>query len=205
MFKVLAVVPNWLFLGVLIGLLLSAVAAGTFLLGRWLYPDPPPSEPSRSTETRRRAEIREYLTAIGEPFAEDHFVEGYTVEFYLPKRDVAITFDGRAFIAIEASPTYAVLVEHEMPGFYLGSRLPFETPTIDFGGGEDSRADDSGALDRTRAAFAVLGLPATATERQVRVAYREKAKTAHPDQGGDREAFRQLQEAYATAREQAAS
>ncbi len=198
----LVVVPNWLFLGVLIGLLLSVVAASAFVVGRWLYPDPPLSEPSRSTETRRRAEIREYLTAIGEPFAEDHFVEGYTVEFYLPKRDVAITFDGRAFIAIEASPTYAVLIEHEMPGFYLGSRLPFETPRIDFGEGD---AGDRRTLDRSRAAFAVLGLPTNASERQVRAAYREKVKAAHPDQGGDREAFKQLQEAYATAREQAAS
>ncbi|MFC6836220.1 J domain-containing protein [Halomarina ordinaria] len=203
MYRVVVFVPNWLVLGVLVGLASSGVAAGIFLVGRHLYPDPAPATGSGSTESRRTTEIRQYLTAIGEPFAEDHFVEGHTVAFYLPKRDVAITFDARAFIAIDTSPTYAVLVEHEMPGFYIGGRLPFDTPEMNFGDGEDE--SERGAFDRTRAAFAVLGLPASASERQVKAAYREKAKATHPDQGGDPEAFKQLQEAYATARERAAS
>ncbi|WP_254537671.1 J domain-containing protein [Halomarina litorea] len=196
-----AVLPNWLFLGILIGIGLSVFVAGAFVVGRRAFPDPPSTGPRRSGETRRRAEIRQYLRAIDEPFAEDHVVAGETVEFYLPRRDVAITFDPRVFYAIErgSAYTYPVLVEHEMPGMFLGSRLPFETPDLGFGDGE---RDDE--VDRDRAAFAVLGLPASASENEVRAAYRAKVKAVHPDQGGDPDEFRQLQEAYATAREQVA-
>ncbi len=196
-----AVLPNWLFLGVLIGIGLSVFVAGAFVLGRRAFPDRPSPGPRRSGETRRRAEIRQYLRAIEEPFAEDHFVAGRTVEFYLPKRDVAITFDPRVFYAIEPSATYAVLMEHEVPGMYIGSRLPFETPDLNFG---DEGEDPEGPVGRDEAAFAVLGLPASASEGEVRAAYREKVKAVHPDQGGDPDDFKQLREAYAAAREQAA-
>jgi hypothetical protein len=196
------VLPNWLFLGVLIGIAMSLAVAGAFVVGRRAFPDRPPSGPRRSGDTRRRVEIRQYLGAIDEPFAEDHAVAGRTVEFYLPRRDVAITFDARAFYAIEAAPTYAGLVEHEMPGMYLGSRLPFETPDLDFGA---EGPEQGPTVDREEAAFAVLGLPASASEGEVRAAYREKVKAVHPDQGGDMDDFKQLQEAYAAAREQAAA
>ena len=199
---VLVVVANWLFLGVLIGVGVSALVAGTFVVGRRLYPDPPVRESvGEDTESRRRTEIREYLSLIDEPFAENHLVEGYTVDFYLPKRDVAITFDARAFLAIDedrGGRTYPILVEHELPGRGLGGRLPFETPEFDEG-----RADGP-FVGPNPAAFARLGLPTTADEEAVREAYRRRVKTVHPDQGGDPEAFRQLQEAYASAREQAA-
>lgn len=201
------VLVDWLFLGVLIGVAVSVVVAGAFLVGRRLFPDPESEAPPRRGDGRRRAEIRQYLRAIGESFAEDHPVEGHTVEFYLPQRDVAITFDARAFYGIESSSTYAVLVEHELPGVHLGSRLPFETPNLNLGSGAE-RPDpgtSGGTLDRGDAAFAVLGLPATADEREVRAAYREKVKSIHPDQGGDPDEFRQLKEAYSAAREQAAA
>ena len=206
---VLVVVANWLFLGVLIGVGVSALVAGTFVVGRRLYPDPPVRESvSEDTESRRRTEIREYLSHIGEPFAENHFVGGHTVDFYLPKRDVAITFDARAFLAIDedrTGRTYPILVEHELPGRGLGGRLPFETPEVDFGTGAFDEDGTAGPFAGSNpAAFARLGLPTTADEEQVREAYRQRVKAVHPDQGGDPEAFRQLQEAYASAREQTA-
>nr|WP_282594692.1 J domain-containing protein [Halomarina salina] len=200
--------PNWLVLGVLIGVGLSAIVAGTFVLGRHLYPDPPiRSGVGEDTESRRRTEIREYLSRIDEPFAESHFVEGHTVDFFLPKRDVAITFDARAFLDIDEARTgrtYPILVEHELPGRGLAGRLPFETPTVDFEDDVDEQATEGPFTEPNPAAFARLGLSANASEEQVRRAYRQRVKTAHPDQGGDPEAFRQLQEAYASAREQTA-
>ncbi|WP_368280321.1 DnaJ domain-containing protein [Halomarina oriensis] len=206
---VVVALPNWLFLGVLIGVALSVLVAGTFVVGGRLFPDPP-IRPGRGedTESRRRTEIREYLTHIDEPFAERHFVEGHTVDFYLPKRDVAITFDARTFLAIDTDAggrTDAVLVEHELPGVGLGGRLPFETPQVGFDDeGGDGEYGLAGRPDPNPAAFAHLGLSTNASEDEVRQAYRQRVKTVHPDQGGDPEAFRQLQEAYAAAREQAA-
>jgi outer membrane protein assembly factor BamB len=44
----------------------------------------------------------------------------------------------------------------------------------------------------------VLGVETSATTMQIRSAYREKAKRAHPDAGGDPAAFRRLLEAYQT-------
>jgi hypothetical protein len=111
---------------------------------------------------------------------------------------VAITFDPRTFYRLERSATHPVLVEHELPGVHLGSRLPFETPAVDFGPDEEEDV----APDDT--AFAVLGLPRTASEAEVRRAYREKVKEAHPDHGGDEEEFKRVREAYATARAAAA-
>jgi hypothetical protein len=199
----LAELPNWLVTGTLAGIALSALVAAVFAVGRRRYPDPihrPGSDAgAASGDSRRRTEIRQYLTAIGEPFAEDHPIDAHTVAFYLPERDVAITFDARAFYDITTGRTEAVLVEHEMPGMHLGSRLPFETPEIDFGD------DDDPGLDRGEAAFAVLGLPSTASEAEVRDAYREKVKSVHPDHGGDPEEFQRVKEAYAAAQERVAT
>jgi hypothetical protein len=193
---VLVLSSDWLFLGTLFGVVLSLVVASVFALGSYFIPDRVTSGESRSGDARRRTEIRQYLQAIDESFAEDHFIEDYTVAFYLPKRDVAITFDARAFYAIERSPTHAVLVEHEMPGIHLGSRLPFETP-------QTFQQDDQAEVNPAKAALAVLGLPSNATEQQIKEAYREKVKVVHPDMGGDPESFKQVNEAYATAREHA--
>jgi hypothetical protein len=44
--------------------------------------------------------------------------------------------------------------------------------------------------------YEVLGLPADASDADVRRAYRERAKTAHPDAGGQSAAFRRLLDAY---------
>lgn len=184
---------EWLVLGTLLGFCFTVFAAGAFLLGGRLFPTAVRQEgPYRDGETRRRTEIRQYLQAIDEPFAEDHPVEDHPVAFYLPDRDVAITFDARAYYHIERSPTYAVLVEHEMPGFQLGARLPFETPPL-----------EEALTDPTDAAFAVLGVPTGSSVEEVRAAYHRKVKEVHPDHGGDTEAFRRVREAYTTARERA--
>ncbi|RBI61138.1 molecular chaperone DnaJ [halophilic archaeon] len=185
---------DWLVLGLLLSVATAVVIAGIFLVGARLFPTPEASKASYVLgESKRRVEIRQYLRSIGEEFAEDHFVEGQHVAFYLPERDVAITFDARAYFRIEKSPTYGVLVEHEMPGIHLGDRLPFETPEL---------ADDED-VDTTQAAFAILGLSTGATLSDVKSAYRDRVKEVHPDHGGSREEFQRVREAYTTAKKHA--
>ncbi|ALV46060.1 molecular chaperone DnaJ [Arthrobacter alpinus] len=44
--------------------------------------------------------------------------------------------------------------------------------------------------------YQVLGLARTASEREVKIAYRKAARITHPDRGGDPALFRQITEAY---------
>lgn len=53
-----------------------------------------------------------------------------------------------------------------------------------FGGNQDNEYYD------------ILGIKRTATEKEIKKAYREKAMTTHPDKGGDTEEFKKLAEAY---------
>ena len=46
--------------------------------------------------------------------------------------------------------------------------------------------------------YDVLGVSRSASDADVRDAYRRKVKTTHPDAGGSAEAFREVQEAYET-------
>ncbi|MFP5312389.1 MAG: J domain-containing protein [Actinomycetes bacterium] len=46
--------------------------------------------------------------------------------------------------------------------------------------------------------YQVLRVPVTATEKEIKVAYRRAARTAHPDHGGDAATFRQVTAAYET-------
>jgi len=189
--------PHWLLQGVLLGIVLSVAVAALFYVGVRRFPGRGAAEVRETgSEARRREEIRWYLDAIDEPYAEDHVVEGQPVAFYLPERDVAITFDARAYYNIEQSPTTSVLVEHELPGIAIGTRLPFETPDISIGTGEQEQSP-------REAAYAVLGLPAGADDEEIRRAYRERIKEVHPDQGGDEEEFRRVQEAYAAVTQRA--
>ena len=192
--EVVAGLPTWLVTGALLGLAGSLLAALAFLSAGRLIPGEERAQGSRqSGEARRRTEFREYLTAIDEPYAENHPVAGQHVAFYLPRRDVAITFDPQAYYRIEGTGTAAVLAEHEMPGSVLGDRLPFETPDVDFG--EETDAEPA------HGAFAELGVPAGASAEEIDRAYRRRVKEVHPDQGGDEEAFRRVREAYTAARE----
>jgi len=194
--ELLSALPRWALVGVLVGTAASVGVAVVFVLATRMYPDTNEGGSQWSTEARRRAEIRQYLDAIGERYIENETVIGERVAFYLPHRAVAVTFDARVFYAFESTRIHAVLVEHEMPGINLGHRLPFETPTI------SPEPDHGGEFDRVRAAYAVLGLPDSADVDDVRRAYRERIKEVHPDQGGDPDEFRKVREAYDTAKQQ---
>lgn len=190
--------PEWLVLGILLGVIGSVLVAGLFVAASRLFPAQHRGRQLRDGgEERRRAEIREYLGAIDEQFAENHFVGGQDVAFYLPKRDVAITFDARAYYRIERSPTTPVLVEHEMPGVHLGQRLPFETPTVSLG------PEPEPTVDPTQQAFTELGLRQSATLEEVKAAYRTRIKQVHPDHGGDEDEFKRVREAYTLAKQHA--
>ena len=188
--------PPWLLAGVGMGAVAVVLVAGIFVAGDRLFPAPAADRGPRIDGTdRRRAEIRTYLGSIGERYVEDATVHDHTVAFYLPEREVAITFDPRAFFGMEGTDTHAILCEHEMPGHQLGRRLPFETPIR--GGREGS------ATTRVGTAFGRLGLSPTADTDEVKAAYRRRVKDVHPDHGGDSESFKRLQDAYATAKEHA--
>ena len=52
--------------------------------------------------------------------------------------------------------------------------------------------------DSLRTHYQVLGIPTTATERDIKTAYRRAARHSHPDHGGDAASFRQVTMAYET-------
>ena len=195
----LLALPQWLLVGLALGVASSVLATCLFVVADRLYPARQAHRRRHDGEHRRRAELRDYLDAIDESYAENHFVEGQHIAFYLPKRDVAITFDAGAFYRIERSGTHAVLVEHEMPGAQLGHRLPFEVPEVEFGPDPESTPEP----DPTAAAFAELGVPTDAGLDEVKAAYRRRVKETHPDQGGDEDEFKRVREAYTTAKKHA--
>ena len=193
--------PPWVLAGVALGVVASAGVALVFYFGSRLSPDreQPNGGDSGGIGARRHTEIRAYLTAIDERFHEHHAVGGVTVPFYLPARDVAVTFDAHDYFQLDGADVYAVLCEHEMPGRGLGRRLPFDVSEPDRGSHAGRSAPNQSVAD----AFAELGLPPSADADAVRDAYRERVKTAHPDRGGDEETFRRVQAAYATASDHA--
>ncbi len=200
LWDLIAWLPRWFIVGALAGLGVAVVIAGLFYVGTRLFPDRPSPGPRRTGTDRKRREIRYYLEAIGERFAEDTEIGDRVVEFYLPERDVAITFDVKTYFTVGDTETYAILVEHEMPGVHLGARLPFEVPDFEFG-----VEAENGEAETIRAAYAVLGLPTDAEASEVRRAYREQVKHVHPDRGGDRETFNRVREAYETATDHASA
>jgi hypothetical protein len=192
--------PEWLVVGIALGLASSVVVAVLFFAADRRYPTEQPDH-TDGGEERRRTEIREYLEAIGEEYVERHLVEGEEVAFYLPERDVAVTFDVGAFYRIDRSETYAVLAEHEMPGYQLGGRLPFEVPEVEFDADERGRTTEATAdRDALAAALAELGVGDDADGEEIRAAYRRRVKETHPDQGGDEDEFKRVREAYVTAK-----
>lgn len=192
------VLPAWLVVGLAIGAVVSALIAVVFYVGDRLFPPAEPAGHRVDGTQRRRAEIRRYLAGIDERFREEYVVEELTIAFYLPERDVAITFDPRVFFRLEPTDTFVVLCEDEMPAAHLGSRLPFEVP-VDAG---QPRGAPTPSV-AVAAAYDELGLQPGASPEAVRSAYRERAKQTHPDRGGSDAAFKQLQEAYTTVRNHA--
>jgi len=202
--SVLEVIPPTVLAGLALGGVFTLFATALFALGERLFPSDPVSYADEtatySSEQRRRQEIRRYLGEIGERYAEEYPLEGTgtRVAFYLPERDVAVTFDPQTFFRIQnISDTYVILAEHEMPGVHLGHRLPFEVPEI------EREPAMTAFQSRVRTAYQTLGVSSTANSDEIRDAYRERVKQVHPDRGGDEAAFREVQEAYATVKEHA--
>jgi len=193
--------PGWLVLGIGLGAVASLLVGAVFYFGDRLFPTVDRSDQRGYVDggLRRHAEIRSYLSAIDERFVENADLDGLVTAFYLPERDVAITFDPRVFFALEAASTYVVLCEDEMPAGNLGRRLPFEVDEPD-----GKKRQGRPTADRSvTSAFQELGLDAGATQDEVRSAYRSLAKEAHPDRGGTEAEFKELQDAYTTAKEHA--
>jgi hypothetical protein len=189
--------PPWLVLGILLGVASSVGVAGLFFMADRYFTARPHDERHSTVDERRRVEIRGYLSGIDERFVENHQLSGETVDFYLPDRGVAITFDPRIYYEIDRTDVYPVLLEHELPGIHIGGRLPFETPET------PDRTLQERPEREVETAFAQLGVPADASADEVKDAYRRRVKQVHPDHGGDEQAFKQVQEAYTTAKEYA--
>lgn len=196
-----ATLPAWVVFGLLLGVAASLLVAAIFYFGDRFVPATDHGHHDRTQYTsgteRRREEYRDYLTAIGEPYVESHDRAGYRLAFYLPDRDVGLTFDPRVFFGLEESPTHVILCEAEMPAANLGRRLPFEIP--------DDVYTPPTSSDPVQRAYERLGISPDATATEVRDAYRSRAKETHPDRGGSSEEFKQLQEAYTTAKDHAES
>lgn len=192
--------PTWLLAGIALGGAATGVIAGIFYLGdRYLASagrvHRHGTERRRSGSAKRRNEIRVYLDAIGEHYEESHPIAGTTVDFYLPQRDVAVTFDGQSFFRVTETDTTAILWPEELPARLLGRRLPFDVPPID----ETVRVRQGPRNDAVRDAFDELGIPPSSPEAAIQDAYRDRVTAVHPDQGGSAEAFRSVQAAYAVA------
>lgn len=181
--------PEWVALGLVIAVGAAILFAAVFLLGERLYPTESATASGEGGEWKRRTEIRSYLERIDEPYHENHTLDGHPVAFYLPDHDVALTFDGSTYFRLERTDTYAILVEHEMPGAHLGTRLPFDTPT---------RTDRF--VDENTTPYDILGVAPDASTEELTAAYRNRIKDVHPDHGGDEESFRRVREAYTAAR-----
>jgi len=67
----------------------------------------------------------------------------------------------------------------------------------DLPGGMGGRRRESKPVDNSTF-YKTLGISKTAKPIEIKKAYRKKAKTAHPDRGGDEEEFKKIQKAYET-------
>ncbi len=179
--------PGWLVHGLLLGAVAAVGVLLVFLVGtRWIGGSSP-GQGRYDPDGLRRAEVRAYLDAIGEPAEEGAIVHGVDVDFWLPDRAIAITFDAAAYFHLTDAGTEAVLLEHEVPGDQLGARLPFETPPI---------RTRSRERDDISWAHEVLDVDATADEHAIEDAYRTQIKAVHPDVGGSQKALIEVLEAY---------
>lgn len=66
-------------------------------------------------------------------------------------------------------------------------------------GGDGPGTSAGDAAREPASVWATLGVPPSATEEEVKRAYRQRALETHPDRGGDAEAFRAVQRAYEVA------
>ncbi|MFP4591477.1 MAG: molecular chaperone DnaJ, partial [Halobacteriales archaeon] len=111
---VLGALPGWLVAGVALGAVAAMGALIVFAVGTRRYGTPPTGGVS-DPHAPRRAEVRAYLVGLGEVFTERETIAGHAVDFWLPHRGVAVTFDASAYLALSSSGYRAVLLEHELP------------------------------------------------------------------------------------------
>lgn len=182
--------PGWLVAGFALGLLAAVGVWAAFAVGMSRFDGPGHEGAGGDPHGPRRAEVRAYLVGLGEDFTERETVAGHDVDFWLPRRQVAVTFDARAYLGLEAAGHTAVLLEHELPGDRIGPRLPFDTS------GGRRRSPTGGQPRGEERAYARLGLEVGADRHEVEAAYRERVLEAHPDRGGDTEELQAVLEAY---------
>ncbi|RYG60050.1 hypothetical protein EON64_19640, partial [archaeon] len=70
-----------------------------------------------------------------------------------------------------------------------------------FSSGSSRFSSSSPSSPPDTAYYDILGLSPSASEQDIKTAYRSMAKKMHPDKGGNTEQFKQLQEAYDTLRD----
>ena len=77
----------------------------------------------------------------------------------------------------------------------FGGGFPFEEFAGMHGGPMGGRGGPKREVDNSKY-YDLLGVPKTATEQEIKKAYRKKALKEHPDKGGDPEKFKELTAAY---------
>lgn len=179
--------PNWLIHGLLLGGVAAIVVLVVFIAGTRRYGGDHDAVGHGDPNRLRHIEVRTYLRSIGEVASEHTTIDGITVDFWLPDRSVAITFNADVYFNLREAGVTAVLLEHEIPGYHIGARLPFETPSFEGVVTEE---------DNQSWAYETLDLAPDATEAAIEDAYRQKIKEAHPDLGGDQERLMAVLEAY---------
>ena len=184
---VLGEFPTWLVHGIILGLVFSLGVFLVYMAGQRWWELGRPAAGRYDPDGLRRAEVRAYLVAIGEDAVESFRIDGIETDFWLPQRQVAITFDASVYFRLRDAGVTVVLLEHEVPGHRIGPRLPFETPPL-----QSTTAETNG----TDWAHSVLGVEIGADDAAIEQAYRDRIKEVHPDVGGDQAALIEVLEAY---------
>ncbi len=68
---------------------------------------------------------------------------------------------------------------------------PFQEERQSFFFEEDLEADSESARN-----YSILGIKRSASQEDIKNAFRQKARETHPDKGGDEEEFKKVREAY---------
>ena len=168
--------PSWLVHGLGIGIGATILVLIVNLIGVRYIEIRSSSGERIDADELKHAEVRAYLQAIGEPFMERMPIDDLEVEFWLTEREMAITFDPHVYFDLIERGQAAVLLEHEVPGQHIGSRLPFDTPPL------ETATPVSHELSW---AYETLGVEVGAEQAAIDAAYRERVLESHPDRGGD--------------------
>lgn len=145
--------------------------------------------PGRNQESagrrRRKNQLRGYLIDSGVRFVEGAPIGQARPAFYLPDYSLAIVYDARDYrLLLDVDGIEGMLLEEEVPLSEVERRLPFGRTRV------NPSAEES--ID----AFDVLGLQRDATEEEIERRYRQLVLDKHPDQGGSRDEFEEVKNAY---------